>query len=116
MLTDWVDGGERGPRSISFNNQAGYVAEMTVIYFMKQSIGGRILPFPVAKSSGKISLGFTRHIDIPVEIENSPIIVTINGVATTKNPVLSVSIPANFSGNKCYKSFGSIFNAQGSGC
>ncbi len=114
VLTDWVDGGERGAKSITFNNQSGYVAEMSLMYWMKQERTG--IPIPVFKGSGKVSLGFSRHIEIPVESANMPITVTVTGVATTKNPVFTTTVPGNFSGNKCFKSFGTIFNAQGSAC
>jgi hypothetical protein len=109
----WVDGGEPGAKSITFNNQSGYVAEMVVIYFQKQKIGGQIVVMPVSKSSGKVSLGFSRHIDIPVEIEQNPIQVFITGVGTTKKQIFGATIPGSFSGNKCYKSYGTIFNAKG---
>jgi hypothetical protein len=112
----WVDGGEPGPKSITFNNQSGYVAQMSVMYFQKMYFGGQIVVMPVVKSSGNVSLGFSKHIDIPVEIEKNSIQVFITGVGTTKKQVFGTTVPANFSGNKCYKSYGTIFNAQGSTC
>ncbi|AFY74117.1 hypothetical protein Syn7502_02099 [Synechococcus sp. PCC 7502] len=116
-IKDFVTGGTPGPRSITFNNQAGYVAEMVVIYQIYKDFGnGTIIPIPVTKSSGQISLGFSKHIDIPVEIANLPISVFINGVGTTKNQILGATVPANFSGNRCFKSFGTIFNPQSSNC
>lgn len=118
-IKDFVTGGKPGPRSITFNNQAGYVAEMVVTYFVYKDLGGgAIAPIQVAKSSGKISLGFSKHIDIPVEIADFPINVYINGVGVV-NPnkaVLYAPVPANFSGNRCFKSFGTIFAPQGSNC
>ena len=116
VVSDWVDGGEPGPKSITFNNQSGYVAEASVIYFQKQNIGGQIIPLPVVKSTGNLSLGFSRHIDIPVEVENSSIQVFIKGVGTIKKNVYSTTVPSNFSGNRCFKSFGTIFDAKGSTC
>jgi hypothetical protein len=113
----WVDGGEPGPKSITFNNQSGYVAQMVVMYFQKQNLGnGQIVAMPVTKTSGNVSLGFSKHIDIPVEIENTPIQVFITGVGTIKKQVFGTTVPANFSGNKCYKSSGTIFDAKGSTC
>ncbi|WLT38079.1 hypothetical protein NON20_21395 [Synechocystis sp. B12] len=109
-------GGTPGPRSISFSNQAGYVAEMQVMYFQKQYLGGAFVDLPVVKSSGNITLGRTVHIDVPLAISNQPIQVFIKGVATLKPDVYSTTVPVNFSGNRCYKSFGTIFDAQGSTC
>lgn len=115
-IAAFFDGGEPGPRSISFNNQAGYVAEMSVVYFQRQFFGGQILDMPVVKTSGKITAGITRHINVPLAISNMPIQVIIKGVGTIKQDVFSTTVPVNFSRNNCYKSFGTIFNAQGSTC
>lgn len=123
VIGDWFTGGEPGPKSITFNNQAGYVAEMTVVYVQKQKnplrfagVQGEYLPLPVEKKSGKISVGRSINIDIPVEIENTPIQVFITGVATIKSQIYRTTIPANFSGNRCYKAYGTIFDATGSAC
>jgi hypothetical protein len=115
-IATFFTGGEPGPRSISFNNQAGYVAEMQVLYFQKQSVGGTFVDLPVVKTSGKISVGRTVHINVPLAISNLPVQVIITGVATIKPTVFSTTVPANFSGNRCYKSYGTIFDAKGSTC
>lgn len=86
------------------------------MYFQKQYLGGAFVDLPVVKSSGNITLGRTVHIDVPLAISNQPIQVFIKGVATLKPDVYSTTIPVNFSGNRCYKSFGTIFDAQGSTC
>ncbi|QHV00266.1 hypothetical protein [Synechocystis sp. CACIAM 05] len=116
-VATFFTGGTPGPRSISFNNQAGYVAEMVVMYFQKQDIGGgNFVDMPVVKTSGNISVGRTVHINVPLAVSNQPIQVFIKGVATLKPDVYSTTVPVNFSGNRCYKSFGTIFDAQGSTC
>ncbi len=116
-IAAFFDGGTPGPRSISFNNQAGYVAEMSVMYFQKQDVGGgKFVELPVVKNSGRISAGFTKHINVPLAISNQPIRVFITGVGTIKKDIYSTTVPVNFSGNNCYKSFGTIFNAKGSTC
>jgi hypothetical protein len=114
---DFVTDGTPGPKSITFNNQAGYVSGMTVIYYENKDLGnGTIAPLPVAKSSGDIPVGFSRHINIPETIADMPIVVSITGVGTVKSDVYSTTIPANFSGNRCFKSWGTIFDAQGGAC
>lgn len=115
-IAAFFDGGKPGPRSISFNNQAGYVAEMSVMYFQKMYIGGTLVEMPVVQNSGKLTAGITRHINVPLAISNRPIQIFITGVGTIKKNVYSTTVPVNFSGNNCYKSFGTIFNAQGSTC
>ena len=115
-IATFFTGGTPGPRSISFNNQAGYVAEMVVMYFQKQYIGGNFIDMPVVKTSGNISVGRTQHINVPLAISNQPIQVFIKGVGTIKKDIYGVTIPAKFSGNKCYKAYGTIFNAKGSTC
>ncbi|MBF2097289.1 MAG: hypothetical protein IGQ88_02790 [Gloeomargaritaceae cyanobacterium C42_A2020_066] len=122
-VATFFTGGDPGPKSISFSNQAGYVAEMTVIYSQKMPLPGfppgpsvPIVDFPIFKSSGKISVGRTVHIDVPLAINNQPITVIIEGVATVKSRVFQTTVPANFSGNRCYKAYGTIFDPQGSTC
>lgn len=116
QIATWFTGGEPGPRSISFKNQAGYVAEMSIIYLQKKDFGGVAVDWPVGQSSGNISVGRTVHINVPLAISNQPIRVYIRGVGTLKSDVYFTTVPANFSGNRCYKAFGTIFDAKGSGC
>jgi hypothetical protein len=115
-IATFFTGGTPGPRSISFNNQAGYVAEMTVMYFQKQYIGGNLVDLPVAKTTGNLSVGRTVHINVPLAISNQPIRVFITGVGTVKKDIYSTTVPVNFSRNYCFKSFGTIFDAKGSTC
>lgn len=116
-IVDFVTDGTPGPKSITFNNQAGYVASMTVVYYTNKDMGnGVVLPLPVTKNSGNISLGFSKHINIPDAIATMPIIVSITGVGTVKSGVFTTTVPANFTGNRCFKSWGTIFDAQGGNC
>jgi hypothetical protein len=112
-IAAFFDGGEPGPRSISFNNQAGYVAEMFVAYMQKDNSG---VDRVVVQRSGQISAGFTKHINVPLAISNTPIQVSIQGVGTIKKEVYKTTVPTNFSGNNCYKSYATIFDAKGSTC
>lgn len=116
VVSDWIEGGKPSSKSITFNNQAGYVAEMVVLYHKEQDINGVKVPMPVVKSTGDLSLGFSRHLDIPTNIPNMPITVMIKGVGTFENDVYTTTIPADFTGNKCYKSWGTIFDTEGGSC
>jgi hypothetical protein len=115
-IAAFFDGGEPGPRSVTFSHQAGYAAEMLVMYMQKLDVNGTPVEVPVVKSSGVITAGFTRHINVPLAISNRPILVFIRGVGTIKKEVFTTTIPANFSRNNCYKAFGTFINAQGSTC
>jgi hypothetical protein len=114
---NFVTGGEPGSKSITFNNQSGYVAKMTVIYHEYKDFGnGVFTPLPVVKSSGDLPLGFSKHIDIPENIANIPISVIITGSGTIKQNIYSTTVPANFRGNQCYKTWATIFDAKGGSC
>ncbi|AFY68756.1 hypothetical protein Pse7367_0445 [Thalassoporum mexicanum PCC 7367] len=114
---NFITDGDPGPKSITFNNQSGYVAKMTVIYHEYKDFGnGVIVTLPVVKSSGDLPLGFSRHVDIPENIADIPITVSITGTATIKSDIYSTTIPANFRGNKCFKTWATIFDAKAGTC
>ena len=118
-ITNHITGGPTTPgsRSITFNNQAGYVAKMTVLYFMTETIGGAKVPMAKAISTPAISLGFSRPLEIPRSTaKDMPISVVIEGIGTTKGKVFETTVPEGFNGNLCFKSWGTIFDAQGGVC
>ena len=101
-------------RAIVFSNQAGYVAEMFVTYFVNQNMGGAMVPMPKTLSSGKITAGISRSMVVPKDaLPSMPIQVSVKGYGTTKGTVFSTTVPANFTGKRSYKAWGTIFNAQG---
>lgn len=104
-------------RSITFNNQAGYVAKMTVIYFVNQNVNGASVPLPQAVTTPAISLGFSNTQEIPRYLaKGMPISVVIEGIGTVKGKVLETTVPEGFNGNVCFKSWGTIFDAKGGPC
>lgn len=106
-----------GERSITFNNQAGYVAKMTVVYFVTETIGGAPVPMAKSLSTPAISLGFSRPLVIPRNTaKGMPISVVIEGIGTIKGKVLETTVPEAFTGTLCFKSWGTIFDAQGGPC
>ncbi len=118
-ITNHITGGPTTPgsRSITFNNQAGYMAKMTVMYFMTETIGGTQVPMAKALSTPAISLGFSRPLIIPRNTaKGMPISVVIEGSGTTKGKVLETTVAENFTGNVCFKSWGTIFDAKGGAC
>ncbi len=106
-----------GERGIIFNNQAGYVAKMTVLYFMTETLGGAKVPMAKAISTPAISLGFSRPLVIPRNTaKGMPISVVIEGIGTVKSKVFETTVPEGFNGNICFKSWGTIFDAKGGPC
>jgi hypothetical protein len=107
----------RDERRIKFFCEAGYIAEMTVIYMMNEVIGGTKVVVPRVVSTGNLSAGVSRSIVIPKEIvETSPIQVFINGKGTIKNPILTTTVPANFGGERCFKAWGTFLIPETGGC
>jgi hypothetical protein len=118
-ITNHITGGPTTPgsRSITFNNQAGYMAKMTVIYFMTETIGGVQVPMGKSLSTPAISLGFSRPLEIPRNTaKGMPISVVIEGIGTVKGKVLETTVAEGFNGNVCFKSWGTIFDAKGGLC
>ena len=106
-----------GERGITFNNQAGYIAKMTVVYFMTETIGGAQVPMAKSLSTPAISLGFSRPLIIPRNTaKGMPISLVIEGIGTVKSKVFETTVAENFTGNVCFKSWGTIFDAQGGSC
>lgn len=105
------------PRSITFNNQAGYVAKMTVVYFVTQNINGTQIPIAKTLVTPSLTLGLSNTVEIPRDnAKGMPISVVIEGVGTVKGKVLETTVPEAFNGNVCFKSWGTIFDAKGGPC
>jgi hypothetical protein len=115
-ISNFVTDGTAGSKSITFNNQAGYVAGMTVMYFENRVVNGVTIPQAVVQSTGDLPAGFSRHVDIPGDAAPMPITVSITGVGTFDNDVYTTTLPASFTGNRCFKSWGTIFSTQGGSC
>ena len=109
----WFSGGQAGPKSITFKNDGVFAATMNVTYFIKQANG---IPFEVKRSTEEITLGRRMHINIPDDLFPIPVVVEIRSRATNKSELLTEAVDANFTGNRCFKSYGSIFDARGSTC
>jgi len=105
------------PRYLTFSNQAGYVAKMTVVFFVNQDINGVTVPLPQALTTPVISLGVSNKLEIPRYLaKGMPISLEIEGIGTIKGKVFSTTVPEAFNGNLCYKSWGTIFDAKGGLC
>jgi hypothetical protein len=106
-----------GERTIKFFNEAGYVAEMVITYFVNQNINGTKILMPKTIVTDKITAGVSRSVVIPKDIvTTTPIQVYIRGYGTTKNDVFSTTVGTDFNGEICYKAWGTIFSPQGGNC
>ncbi len=105
------------PRSITFSNQAGYVAKMVVLYFVMQNVGGTQVPIAKALETPTIPVGQSKSLEIPRDVaKGMPISVEIQGIGTTKGKVFTTTVPEGFNGNLCFKAWGTIFDAKGGTC
>lgn len=106
----------RGSRGIRFVNKAGYAASMAVTYFPNLQAGTATPLMPKSVVTEKITAGFERTVEIPFDLlPDSKINVVIDGVATVHTP-LSTVVDGDFTGEKCFKSTGTIFDASGGPC
>jgi hypothetical protein len=118
-VSNFVTGGpaSAGSRSISFNNQAGYVAYMTVMYMVDETINGVTVPMPKVMTTADLTAGFTRSIEIPYALtQGSSIQVFITAYGTFENNVYSTTVSPSFTGDVCYKAWGTIFDTEGGSC
>jgi hypothetical protein len=104
-------------RTITFKNEAGYVAKLTVVYFMTETVGGAQMPMAKSLSTSAISMGTSKSLVIPRNTaKGMPIRVVIEGIGTTKGKVLETTVAEGFNGTLCFKSWGTIFDAKGGAC
>jgi len=104
-------------RTITFKNEAGYVAKMTVVYFVNQNINGTQVPIAKALDTSAIPVGVSKTIEIPRDLaKGMPISLEIEGIGTAKGKVFTTTVPEGFNGNLCFKAWGTIFDAQGGSC
>ncbi|MBS1790226.1 MAG: hypothetical protein JST85_21050 [Acidobacteria bacterium] len=104
-------------RTITFKNEAGYVAKLSVVYFVNQNINGTQVPMAKALDTSAIPVGVSKTLEIPRDTaKGMPISVAIEGIGTTKGKVLETTVPEGFNGNLCFKSWGTIFDAKGGAC
>ena len=104
-------------RGIYFKNEAGYVARMIVVYYTNQTRNGVTTAVPQLAGTDKITAGMTRPLIIPSDIAtNKPIEVSIQGFGTNNNNFYSTTVSTSFTGELCYKAWGTIFKPQGGKC
>jgi hypothetical protein len=108
-------------RQIRFQNDAGYDAQMTVMYFVNEVVNGNSIPMPKTVVSGFINGlgGKFRMLNLPKETSpNLPITIHLVGNATVKDGIFSTTLPANFAASPapCFKVWGTLFDPKGGTC
>ena len=68
-----------GQRAIRFNHEAGYVAEMLVLYIVNENLAGTTVPVPKNQSTPKLTAGIARTLVIPNELAPNTKIQSLSG-------------------------------------
>ncbi len=100
-------------RSITFRNEAGFVAKMMVQYV---EAGPNGMSLPKFLFSDNIPVGQNRTLEIPNSAPNMQVTVSLIGSGTMKDNFFSTNLDAGFTGNRCYKAWGTLFSPQGGNC
>lgn len=114
-IDEWVRGKQPSPgkRSITFNNQSGYVAWMHLTYVVSEQVAGVTVPMLKAEETDKLAVGFSRSVEIPAGA--TQIRVSLFGVATVKgsHPIYSGTVSDDFSGEVRFKTWGLFVSPKG---
>ncbi|HRH44620.1 MAG TPA: hypothetical protein PKY82_23490, partial [Pyrinomonadaceae bacterium] len=100
-------------RSITFRNEAGFVAKMMIQYFEASPNG---VPLPKFLFTDNLPVGQNKTLEIPNSAPNTQIVVSLIGSGTMKDNFSSTSIDGGFTGNRCFKAWGTLFSPQGGAC
>lgn len=110
-------------RQIRFQNDAGYDAQMIVLYFEDQVINGTTIAMPKTLTTGMINGlgGKFRLVTIPKNISKGmPITISLQGNATVKgnDAIFSTTLSADFAASPqpCFKVWGTALNPDGGKC
>lgn len=108
-------------RQIRFQNDAGFDAQMIVLYFEDQVINGTTIATPKTLTTGMINGlgGKFRLVTVPKNTSKGmPITISLQGSTTVKNDMFSTTLPADFAASPqpCFKVTGTAFNPSGGKC
>ncbi len=108
-------------RQIRFQNDAGYDAQMMVMYYVNEVVNGTSILMPKTVVSGFINGlgGKFRMLNVPKNTAtNMPITISLMGNATVKNGIFSTTLPADFAASPapCFKVWGTLFDPKGGTC
>ncbi len=101
------------PRTITFRNEGGFNAKLMVIY---SEVGPGGFPLTKILTSGELMLGQSKTLEIPESAPNQMITVQLIGTATTNDNFYQTTLDAGFTGDRCFKSWGTLFSPQGGAC
>lgn len=101
------------PRTITFRNEGGFNARLMVIY---SEVGPGGFPLTKILTSGELMLGQSKTVEVPESAPGQMITVQLIGTATTNDQFFQTTIDARFTGDRCFKSWGTLFSPQGGAC
>ena len=99
--------------SITFKNEAGFVAKMMIQYL---EAGPNGMSLPKFLFTDNIPVGQSKTLEIPNSAPNTQVTVSLIGSGTTKDNFFSTNLDAAFNGNRCFKAWGTLFSPQGGNC
>lgn len=100
-------------RSITFRNEAGFVAKMLIQYF---EAGPNGMTLPKILFTDNLPVGQSKTLEIPNSVPNTLVTVSLIGSGTTKDNFFTTNLEAAFNGNRCFKAWGTLFSPQGGAC
>jgi len=118
-IEQWINGSSAPStsKSIRLKNRGGYDAQLVVMCQVDKDINGTTMSMPETVYTRYIQLGISRSVVLPENLtKNSKIWVIINGRATFENDVYRTEISSDFTGEKCFKTWGTIFDTEGGPC
>jgi hypothetical protein len=101
------------PRTITFRNEGGFNARLMVVY---SEVGPGGFPLTKILTTEETMLGQSKSLVIPESAPNQMITVQLIGTATTNDNFFSTKLDAGFTGDRCFKSWGTLFSPQGGAC
>ena len=100
-------------RSVTFRNEAGFMAKMMIQYF---EAGPNGMSLPKFLFTDNLPVGQSKTLEIPNSAPNTKVTVSLIGSGTTKDNFFSTNLDAAFNGNRCFKALGTLFSPQGGTC
>jgi hypothetical protein len=101
------------PRTITFRNEGGFNSRLMVVY---SEVGPGGFPLTKILTTGELMLGQSKSLVIPDSAPNQMITVQLIGTSTTNDNFFSTKLDAGFTGDRCFKSWGTLFSPQGGAC
>ncbi|MBK7391753.1 MAG: hypothetical protein IPI64_00450 [Chloracidobacterium sp.] len=104
-------------RHITFKNQAGFNAQMNLMYFVEQKINGVSVPIAKMTDGPIVGFLFDSEFFMPDDyMPSMPVTLIITAFATTKNDLFNTKFDMKGTDSPCYKVWGTIVSPQAGPC